>query len=282
MRLATLRYQGGTRAAVLGDGVAVLFADHCLGDVLARPTWRREAEELLAGAADNPDNVVAETAWAFAPLITRPGKIICVGLNYAAHIDEMGHARPEVPTLFAKFADAVAGARDDIRVPVACAQKLDYEGELAVIVGETCLEVDEEQASRAIAGYAIMNDFTQRDLQYATEQWLQGKTLQRASAFGPWMLTADAFDADSARVKTLIDGELRQDAPIADLVFSPAKLVSYISQFVQLNPGDVISTGTPAGVGHGMNPPTYLHDGQEMVVTIDGLGKQCNVVRINR
>lgn len=282
MRLATLRYQGGTRAAVLGDGVAVLFADHCLGDVLARPAWRREAEELLAGAADNPDNVVAETAWAFAPLITRPGKIICVGLNYAAHIDEMGHARPEVPTLFAKFADAVAGARDDIRVPEACAQKLDYEGELAVIVGETCLEVDEEQASGAIAGYAIMNDFTQRDLQYATEQWLQGKTLQRASAFGPWLLTADAFDADSARVQTLIDGELRQDAPIADLVFSPAKLVSYISQFVQLNPGDVISTGTPAGVGHGMNPPTYLHDGQEMVVTIDGLGKQCNVVRINR
>lgn len=282
MRLATLRYQGGTRAAVLGDGIAVLFADHCLGDVLARPTWRREAQELLEEAADNPDNVVAESAWAFAPLITRPGKIICVGLNYAAHIEEMGHARPEVPTLFAKFADAVAGAKDDIRVPAGCASKLDYEGELAVIVGETCLEVDEEQASDAIAGYAIMNDFTQRDLQYATEQWLQGKTLQRASAFGPWMLTADAFDADTARVKTFVDGELRQDAPIADLVFPPAKLVSYISRFVQLNPGDVISTGTPAGVGHGMNPPTYLRDGQEMVITIDGLGKQRNVVRINR
>ena len=162
MRLATLRYQGATRAAVLGDGVAVLFDDHCLGDVLARPTWRREAEELLAEAGNNPDNVMAESAWAFAPLITRPGKIVCVGLNYAAHIDEMGHQRPEVPTLFAKFADAVAGAKDDIRVPEACAEKLDYEGELAVIVGETCLRVSEEQAQDAIAGYAIMNDFTQR------------------------------------------------------------------------------------------------------------------------
>lgn len=282
MRLATLRYQGHTRAAVLGDGVAVLFDDSCLGDVLARPGWRREAEELLAGAATNPENVMAESAWAFAPLITRPGKIVCVGLNYAAHIEEMGHDRPEVPTLFAKFADAVAGAKDDIRVPAYAAEKLDYEGELAVIVGETCLQVDEEQARRAIAGYAIMNDFTQRDRQYATEQWLQGKTLQRASAFGPWMLTADAFDAQTARVQTFVDGELRQDAPIADLVFSPAQLVSYISQFVQLNPGDVISTGTPAGVGHGMVPPTYLRDGQEMVIIIDGLGKQRNTVRINR
>lgn len=281
MRLATLRYQGATRAAVLGDGVAVLFDDHCLGDVLARPTWRREAEELLAEAGNNPDNVMAESTWAFAPLITRPGKIVCVGLNYAVHIDEMGHERPEVPTLFAKFADAVAGAKDDIRVPEACAEKLDYEGELAVIVGETCLRVSEEQAQDAIAGYAIMNDFTQRDFQYATAQWLQGKTLQRASAFGPWMLTADAFDADSARVRTYVDGELRQDAPIADLVFSPAKLIAYISQFVQLNPGDVISTGTPAGVGHGMSPQTYLQDGQEMIITIDGLGKQANTVRIN-
>lgn len=282
MRLATLRYQGRTRAAVLGDGIAVLFEDACLGDVLARPGWRREAEELLVGAPGSPDNVVAESAWAFAPLITRPGKIICVGLNYAAHIAEMGHVRPEVPTLFAKFADAVAGAKDDIRVPLSGAAKLDYEGELAVIVGETCLRADDQRARRAIAGYAILNDFTQRDRQYATEQWLQGKTLQRASAFGPWLLTADEFDAENAHVKTFVDGELRQDAPIADLVFPPARLVAYISEFVQLNPGDVISTGTPAGVGHGMNPPMYLRDGQEMVITIDGLGKQRNTVRVYR
>lgn len=281
MRLATLRHQGGTRAAVLAKGTAVLFDDTCLGDVLQRPTWRREARELADNAAETPERVVPESAWAFAPLITRPGKIVCVGLNYAAHIKEMGHAQPEVPTLFAKFADAVAGARDDLRVPEDCAKALDYEGELAVIVGDTTYRVDQDEAQNRIAGYAIMNDFTQRDAQYATEQWLQGKTLQRTSAFGPWMTMPEVFDGSTAHVRTWVDGELRQDAPIADLVFSPAKLVSYISQFVQLNPGDVISTGTPAGVGHGMNPRQYLHDGQEIRITIEGLGEQRNTVRIN-
>lgn len=280
MRLATLRYQGGTRAAVLGESSAVLFDDSDLGEVLSRPGWRREAEALLAGAAENPDTAVARSAWAFAPLLTRPGKIICVGLNYAAHIAEMGHEQPEVPTLFAKFADAVAGAHDDIQVPAAQAHKLDYEGELAVVIGEQCLHADETEAAAAIAGYAIMNDFTQRDRQYATAQWLQGKTLQRASAFGPWLLTAEEFDSSSAWVRTWVDGELRQEAPIADLVFPPAALVSYISQFVQLNPGDVISTGTPAGVGHGMKPQRYLGDGQEMEIAIEGLGRQRNSLRI--
>lgn len=281
MRLATLRHQGGTRAAVLAKGTAVLFDDTCLGHVLERPTWRREARALADHAAETPERVVPESAWAFAPLITRPGKIICVGLNYAAHIQEMGHEQPEVPTLFAKFADAVAGARDDLRVPEDCAGALDYEGELAVIIGDTTYRVGEDEAANHIAGYAIMNDFTQRDSQYATEQWLQGKTLQRTSAFGPWMTMPEVFDASTAHVRTWVDGELRQDAPIADLVFSPAKLVSYISQFVQLNPGDVISTGTPAGVGHGMNPKQYLRDGQEIHIAIEGLGEQRNTVRIN-
>lgn len=280
MRLATLRYQGDTRAAVLADGFAVLFEDSCLGHVLARSSWREEAEQLLRNAEENPDEIIPESSWAFAPLITRPGKIVCVGLNYAKHIAEMGHPQPDVPTLFAKYADAVAGAGDDIRVPADCAEKLDYEGELAVVIGAECLRVDVEEAEQAIAGYAIMNDFTQRDQQYATEQWLQGKTLQRASAFGPWMLSAAEFDASSAYVRTWVDGELRQEAPIADLVFNPATLVSYISRFVQLNPGDVISTGTPAGVGHGMNPQTYLQDGQVMQVAIEGLGEQRNVVRV--
>lgn len=280
MRLATLRYQGDTRAAVLADGFAVLFADSCVGQVLSRPSWREEAEKLLRDAGENPVKIIPESSWAFAPLITRPGKIVCVGLNYAKHIAEMGHPQPDVPTLFAKYADAVAGAGDDIRVPVDCADKLDYEGELAVVIGAECLRVNREEAQHAIAGYAIMNDFTQRDQQYATEQWLQGKTLQRASAFGPWLLTAEEFDASTAHVRTWIDGQLRQDAPIADLVFDPATLVSYISRFVQLNPGDVISTGTPAGVGHGMNPPTYLSDGQIMQIAIEGLGEQRNVVRV--
>ena len=308
MRLATLRHDGSTRAAVIRQGYAVLLDDTCVGKLLERPDWRETVAGIVgadAGADSGeepggapsfggpeqgapgrgraffePERVVPETGWAFAPLIPRPGKVFCVGLNYAAHIDEMGHDRPEVPTLFAKFADALAGARDDLMVPEDGAAALDYEGELAVVIGSTCHRVSEEEASAHIAGYAIMDDFTQRHAQYATQQWLQGKTLQRASAFGPWLATPDVFDADSARVRTWVDGELRQDAPIADLVFPPAALVAYISRFIQLNPGDVIATGTPAGVGHGMDPKTYLRDGQEIRVAIDGLGEQRNIVRI--
>lgn len=282
MKLATLRIDGGTRAAVLGNGSAVLLDASCVGDLIAAEGWRAGVDAVLGdhGGDTDPDRLVPESEWALAPLIPRPGKIFCVGLNYAAHIDEMGHDRPDVPTLFAKFADALAGPRDDLMVHADAAGALDYEGELAVVIGETTYRVDEDEAARRIAGYAILDDFTQRDAQYATQQWLQGKTLQRTSAFGPWLATPDEFDAVTARVRTWIDGELRQDAPIADLVFPPAALVAYVSRFVQLNPGDVISTGTPAGVGHGMDPKTYLRDGQEIRVAIDGLGEQRNILRI--
>ena len=282
MKLATLRIDGGTRAAVLGNGSAVLLDASCVGDLIAAEGWRAGVDAVLGdhGGDTDPDRLVPESEWALAPLIPRPGKIFCVGLNYAAHIDEMGHDRPDVPTLFAKFADALAGPRDDLMVHANAAGALDYEGELAVVIGETTYRVDEDEAARRIAGYAILDDFTQRDAQYATQQWLQGKTLQRTSAFGPWLATPDEFDAVTARVRTWVDGELRQDAPIADLVFPPAALVAYVSRFVQLNPGDVISTGTPAGVGHGMDPKTYLRDGQEIRVAIDGLGEQRNILRI--
>lgn len=282
MKLATLRIDGGTRAAVLGNGSAVLLDASCVGDLIAAEGWRAGVDAVLGdhGGDTDPDRLVPESEWALAPLIPRPGKIFCVGLNYAAHIDEMGHDRPDVPTLFAKFADALAGPRDDLMVHADAAGALDYEGELAVVIGETTYRVDEDEAARRIAGYAILDDFTQRDAQYATQQWLQGKTLQRTSAFGPWLATPDEFDAVTARVRTWVDGELRQDAPIADLVFPPAALVAYVSRFVQLNPGDVISTGTPAGVGHGMDPKTYLRDGQEIRVAIDGLGEQRNILRI--
>lgn len=282
MKLATLRIDGGTRAAVLGNGSAVLLDASCVGDLIAAEGWRAGVDAVLGdhGGDTDPDRLVPESEWALAPLIPRPGKIFCVGLNYAAHIDEMGHDRPDVPTLFAKFADALAGPRDDLMVHADAAGALDYEGELAVVIGETTYRVDEDEAARRIAGYAILDDFTQRDAQYATQQWLQGKTLQRTSAFGPWLATPDEFDAATARVRTWVDGELRQDAPIADLVFPPAALVAYVSRFVQLNPGDVISTGTPAGVGHGMDPKTYLRDGQEIRVAIDGLGEQRNILRI--
>ncbi len=285
MRLATLRLNGATRAAILGSSSARLLSESSVDQVLLREGWRERLIRKSDFSDVSPTDLVPESAWVFAPVIPRPGKIICVGLNFAAHIEEMGHDQPDVPTLFAKFPDALAGARDDILVPQAEASALDYEGELAVVIGKTSLHVTEEQARDAIAGYAIMNDFTQRDRQYATGQWLQGKSLQRASGFGPWLEVADddsVFDLDTARVRTWVGNQLRQDAPLNDLVFPPAALVSYLSQFVQLNPGDVISTGTPAGVGHGMKPPSYLVDGDVVTISIEGLGRLRNTVRVRK
>lgn len=212
------------------------------------------------------------TADQLAPVIPRPGKIFCVGLNYREHIAEMGHPIPDHPTLFVKYPSALTGPFTDVEVPVELSAKADYEGELAVIMGH----------EGEIAGYAIMNDFSQRDWQYRTQQWLQGKNLDRSSGFGPWMVTADEFDpvAAGAMLRTWVNGELRQEHSVADLVFKPQDLVDYISNFASLEAGDVIVTGTPEGVGHGMRPPRYLADGDEVRIAIDGLGEICNTVRM--
>lgn len=197
--------------------------------------------------------------------IAQPGKVICVGLNFREHIAEMGHPIPDHPTLFVKFPEAITGPYETVQVPEAMSAKLDYEGELAVIIGP----------GGRIAGYSIFNDCSQRDWQYRTQQWLQGKNLEASSAFGPWFVTADSFDpvAEKAWLRTWVNGELRQEHCLADLVFKPQDLVDYIQTFIPLQAGDVIATGTPAGVGHGMKPPRYLQDGDEVTVAIDGIGQ---------
>ena len=226
-----------------------------------------------------------------------PGKIICVGLNYAAHIAEMGHPTPSRPTLFAKFPDALCAPFATVDVPRDEAAALDYEAELTVVIGRRAERVSEADAVNHIAGWTIMNDFSQRDRQYATEQWLQGKTLTASSAIGPWILLADGAGSPSThegqsvwgdrgdgnpggRLRSWVNGEARQDTALHDLVFSPAKLVSYISQFVRLNPGDIIATGTPAGVGHGMNPKQYLSDGDTISMEISAIGHIESQIRI--
>lgn len=214
---------------------------------------------------------VSFSADQLGPVVPNPGKIFCVGLNYREHIAEMGHPIPDHPTLFVKYASALAGPFDEVVVPPELSAQADYEGELAVIMGE----------AGQIAGYAVMNDFSQRDWQYRTQQWLQGKNLDRSSGFGPWMVPAEHFDpvAEGAVLRTWVNGELRQEHSVADLVFKPQDLVDYISNFASLAPGDVIVTGTPEGVGHGMTPPQYLADGDEVRIAIDGIGEICN--RIN-
>jgi acylpyruvate hydrolase len=264
MRLATVRTAGGTRAVRVDADRAVETGHPDVGALLADPDWRSVAE-----AADGPAHDPAGLD--HAPVVPRPGKIICVGLNYATHIREMGRELPAHPTLFAKFPEALVGAFDDVVLPSA-SDAVDWEAELAVVVGTTVRHADEEAARRAIAGYAVLNDVTARDWQYRTLQWLQGKTFEATTPFGPELVTADEAGSDLDLSCTL-DGDRVQEANTADLVFSPAALVAYISTIVTLRPGDVIATGTPGGVGHAREPERYLRPGSTLVTAIDGLGE---------
>ncbi|MEQ4722506.1 fumarylacetoacetate hydrolase family protein [Nonomuraea sp. B19D2] len=266
MRLATLRV-GGTTAAVRVDGeTAVETGLPDLGALLAEPDWRLLAENANGARHDVTDH---------APLIPHPGKIICVGLNYRTHILEMGRELPRYPTLFAKFADALVGAHDEIVLPADSAA-MDWEAELAVIVGATVRNADPGEAEAAIAGYSVLNDVTARDWQYRTPQWLQGKTWEASTPFGPVLVTPDELEADP-EITCEIDGELVQRARVSDLVFPPAELVAYISRIVTLRPGDVIATGTPGGVGHARTPPRYLRDGSVLRTRISGIGELINM-----
>lgn len=239
----------------------------------------------VANGLRRDGTVIALDRSALLPLIPRPGKILCVGLNYREHIAEMGHPTPDHPTLFAKFSTALTSPYATVTVPENLAATADYEGELAVIIGRRVKGAaggtSEEDARAAIAGYAIANDFSQRDWQYRTQQWLQGKNLDSSSALGPWLTTADEGDpvASGAILRTWVNGELRQEHSTADLVFRPVDLVRYISKFATLEPGDVIITGTPEGVGAGDG--RFLADGDVITVSIDGLGDVETTVKMS-
>jgi acylpyruvate hydrolase len=268
MRWATIRTVDGTRAAIV-EGDALLELD-C-----------RDVGELLARGDAQETGVVHDLAAAdYAPVVTHPGKIICQGLNYRSHILEMGHELPTHPTLFAKFREALIGAHDDIVLP-ATSDAVDWEAELALVIGTRVRHASASEAAAAIGGFTVANDVTMRDWQYRSLEFLQGKTWEHATPVGPWLVTPDevgGVDPDLA-IGCEVDGVVRQDARTADLVFSATDLVAYASEFVTLEPGDLVLTGTPAGVGHGMKPPVYLQAGQVVRTVIEGVGELRNPCR---
>ncbi len=274
MRLTTLRTPAGTRAARIDGDTTVEIDAPDLGALLADPAWRERA-----AAADGPRHDLA--AVDLAPLVPRPGKIFCVGLNYRTHILEMGRELPEYPTLFAKFPEALIGPHDPISLDPA-SEKVDWEAELAVVVGAPVRRATEAEAEAAIAGFAVLNDVTMRDWQYRSVEWLQGKTFEATTPFGPQLVTPDELPGGVRPALDLlcaVDGETVQAANTSDLVFDPVTLVAYISQILTLNPGDVIATGTPGGVGHARKPPRYLTDGAVLTTEFQGLGSQRNTAR---
>ncbi|MFC5994576.1 fumarylacetoacetate hydrolase family protein [Pseudonocardia hispaniensis] len=273
MRLTTLRTADGTRAARVEDDVAIELDAPDVGALLATEGWRDAA--ATGGTRHDLDSAD------LAPLVPRPGKIVCVGLNYRNHILEMGRELPTYPTLFAKFPEALIGPADPIALDPA-SQAVDWEAELAVVVGARVRRADDATAEAAIAGFSVLNDVTMRDWQYRSPQWLQGKTFEATTPFGPVLVTPDELPGGvrpRLAITGSVDGETVQQANTADLVFDPVALIRYVSEIVTLNPGDVIATGTPGGVGHARKPPRYLTDGAVLVTQIDGIGRLENRAR---
>ncbi|MFK7801108.1 MAG: fumarylacetoacetate hydrolase family protein [Anaerolineae bacterium] len=222
------------------------------------------------------DSYLAETDIYFAPCVTNPEKIICIGLNYKKHAEESGMELPDTPVLFSKFNNTLAAHTEDIPLPSNAVQ-YDYEVELGVVIGKECRYVSEEDALDYVFGYCTINDLSTRELQMRTNQWLLGKTMDKGMPIGPYLVTADEVpDPHNLRLTTHVNGEKRQDSSTADLAFNINHLVSYISQYFTLKPGDVISTGTPEGVVLGMNPQVWLQPGDEVTVEIEGLGACVN------
>ena len=210
--------------------------------------------------------------------IERPGKIVCVGMNYRAHAEEQGREPPPQPVLFAKWASALIGPGEAIRLP-AISQAIDHEAELGVVLGERVRAVSVEKALEAVRGYLCANDVSARDLQRADRQFTRAKSLDTFCPVGPLVPAADVPDPQALRIRCLVNGEVRQDSNTADMVFSVAELIAFASEAITLEPGDLILTGTPGGVGEFRDPPLYLRDGDEVTVEIEGVGTLTNPVR---
>jgi len=231
-----------------------------------------EAELERASATDFLD----EDSLTLGPCVPNPGKILCVGLNYARHAKESGMAEPTTPVLFSKFNNAIAAPGENVPLPDN-ATEYDYEAELVVVIGKRAKNVSEDDALAHVLGYCNGNDISARDLQMLTGQWLLGKTLDKFMPIGPYLVTAnEAGDPANMQVRCWLNGELRQDSNSSDLIFSVAEVVSYASQYVTLEPGDIISTGTPEGVILGMDPKVWMKPGDETVVEVGNLGKLTN------
>jgi 2-keto-4-pentenoate hydratase/2-oxohepta-3-ene-1,7-dioic acid hydratase in catechol pathway len=212
------------------------------------------------------------------PPIPRPPKFLAIGLNYADHVAESGLDAPKLPTVFNKQSTCVAGPHDPIHMP-RVSKALDYEGELGFVIGRRCRHVPRDRASEVIAGYLVVNDVSVRDWQLRVPTWTMGKSFDTHGPLGPWLTTADEIDPSGLRLRTWVNGELRQNSNTSDMVFSVAQLVSYVSQYITLEPGDVILTGTPSGVasGHKVEGENwFLQDGDVLESEMEGIGTMRN------
>lgn len=280
MKLATFTHGGRTGiGVVLGDEVVELAAaaPGLPDEMSALLSAGREALAAAEAAAAKAPRIPLDDVHLLAPL-PRPPKLLAVGLNYAEHVAEAGLEPPAVPHIFNKQVTCVTGPYDPVHLPRA-SKLLDYEGELAFVVGRRCRHVPRERAAQVIAGYTVMNDVSVRDWQLRSPTITMGKSFDTHGPMGPWLVTADEVgDPHSLGLRTWVNGELRQDASTKELIFDCFAIVEHLSTAFTLEPGDVVTTGTPSGVALGMKPPRWLEAGDVVRIEIERIGQIENPV----
>lgn len=264
---------------VVGDRIVDLTPHQAVVGGSLHDALSRGALGRIADIAASAQPTLALADIAYLPVIPHPAKILCVGINYASHVRETGREMPQHPMFFTRFADSQVAHGQPILRPRA-SQKLDFEGELAVIIGKTARHVRAEDALDHVAGYACYNDGSVRDWQKHTIQFTPGKNFPQTGAFGPWLVTADEIpDPSQLTLTTRLNGEVVQQARTDDLIFSVGDVIAYCSTFTELRPGDVIITGTTGGVGAFRNPPLWMRPGDTVEVEISGIGILRNGIR---
>lgn len=282
MRLGTISTDRGSAAAVLAGETAAVIADE-----RGQPAFVDVGALLQAGAAGWDRAARAAGEGRFEQLdparllrpILQPEGVFCVGLNYRTHILEMGRELPEHPTYFSKLARALTDPARDVALPAA-SRRVDYEGELVAVIGRGGRDIPPAQGWDAVAGLTLMNDVSMRDFQFRTLQWFAGKSWEASTPVGPVLVSLDELlPLDNRELRVEVNGEPRQHTTLGDLLFDVPALVADLSRIVELRPGDLIATGTPAGVGDAMEPQRYLDDGDVVTVTVDGIGTLRNAFR---
>ena len=260
MRLVSFATAQGERAGLLRDGRVHPLGEHSL------------LELVTAGLDDLPAPGEPLGDVELLPPIGQPGKLLCIGLNYRAHAEEQGKEPPETPAIFAKFANALRPAGATVELP-RFSNKVDYEAEVAFVIGTRCKNAPAADAMRHVAGYTLFNDLSARDFQFKTPQWMPGKVFDGAAPCGPALVTPDeAGPPDAIEIELRLNGELMQSSSTADLVHSIPELVAYLSMLMTLEPGDLVATGTPAGVGSLRDPKVWLAPGDHVEISSPQLG----------
>lgn len=267
MKWARFNHQGQPRYGLL-NGTTIQLTGH---------TW----PDILAGKSAHLGGEIAQDQVTLLNPIGRPGKIVCVGLNYLDHCRETNTPPPDSPVLFTKFTTSINDPTGDIVWSGALTQEVDFEAELAVIIGKQCRHVNEDVALDFVAGYTAANDVSARDLQMGDGQWIRGKSLDTFCPLGPVLVTADEIgDPQRLAIRSTLNDQVMQNSHTGEMIFSVATLIAFCSQAFTLEPGDVLLTGTPHGVGLGRDPQIYMQDGDVIVVEIEGIGRLENRCRV--